>query len=149
MKRTKGTLYEIQNFEKALIYFLRLKCSLKFKGYTVIKRYKEDNRMAQLVVSGNFFESAGQVSLNSKLDIKEQTREVLDKIDQLLALINTDKSSLTRVQIWLNDLKDFDAMNEVYDEWLKDAPKPVRACVGSTLVRGCKLEIQVFGYLKN
>lgn len=115
----------------------------------MIKRYEEDNRMAQLVVSGNFFESAGQVSLNHNLSTAEQTKEILGKIDKLLASINADKSAITRVQIWLNDVNDFDAMNAVYDEWLKDSPKPVRACVGSTLIMGCKLEIQVFGYLKN
>ena len=115
----------------------------------MIKRYQEDNRMAQLVVSGNFFESAGQVSLNHQLNIKEQTKEILANIDKLLSTANASKKDITRVQIWLNDINDFDEMNAVYDEWLKDSPKPVRACVGSTLAKGCKLEIQVFGYLSN
>ena len=38
-------------------------------------------------------------------------------------------------------------MNEVYELWLKDSFKPVRACVGATLVKGYLVEIQAFGLL--
>ena len=103
--------------------------------------------MSQIVVSGDFFETAGQVSLAD--GIKAQTKEALAQIDELLRLINADKSQLTRIQIWLSDMKaDFAAMNEIYDEWIKDVPKPVRVCVGAGFLDGYKIEIQAFGYLK-
>lgn len=115
----------------------------------MIKRYDENNRLSQLVVSGGRFESAGQVSQNHHLSTAEQTKEILAKIDYLLESINANKSNITRVQIWLNDMNDFDAMNAVYEKWLEKSPKPARACVGSTLANGYKIEIQVFGYIKS
>ncbi|MNG33341.1 putative aminoacrylate peracid reductase RutC [compost metagenome] len=38
-----------------------------------------------------------------------------------------------RVQIWLADMRDFAAMNEVYDAWVGGELQPARACVGSQL----------------
>lgn len=45
-------------------------------------------------------------------------------------------------------MKDFDAMNEIYDAWIKNYPKPVRVCVGSALAEGYLVEIQAFGKLR-
>lgn len=115
----------------------------------MIKRYDENKRLSQLVTSRGRFESAGQVSENHHLSTAEQTKEVLAKVDSLLGLINATKSNITRVQIWLNDMNDFDEMNAVYEQWLEKSPKPARACVGSTLANGYKIEIQVFGCMKN
>ncbi|EOZ7212796.1 Rid family hydrolase, partial [Campylobacter jejuni] len=50
--------------------------------------------------------------------------------------------------IWLANMQDFDAMNETYDAWIKNYPKPVRACVGSALAEGYLVEIQAFGKLR-
>ncbi|WP_273402838.1 RidA family protein [Campylobacter avium] len=111
-----------------------------------MKRFLEDKRMSQLILHNNgFFETAGQVSL--KEGIKAQTQESLEKIDELLKLLGATKDNLSRIQIWLNDINDFEAMNEVYELWLKDSFKPVRACVGATLVKGYLVEIQAFGLL--
>ena len=111
-----------------------------------MRRLLEDKRMSQIVSYNGFFETAGQVS--KKDTIRAQTKEALDKIDDLLQRVGADKTHITRIQIWLNDMNDFESMNEVYEEWLKDYPKPVRACVGATLVSGYKIEIQAFGYTR-
>ena len=114
----------------------------------MIQRFEEDHRMAQIVVAGGFFETAGQVSLAD--GIQNQTRQALLQIDTLLAKINADKSNITRMQIWLADMKgDFALMNEIYDAWIKDSPKPARVCVGADFLDGYKIEIQAFGYLGN
>ena len=115
----------------------------------MIQRYEQNHRLSQLVVYGKFFESSGQVSENHHLSTAEQTKEILDKIDSMLSTINASISHITRVQIWLNDMNDFDEMNEVYERWLENSPKPARACVGSKLAKGYKIEIQIFGYLSH
>lgn len=113
-----------------------------------MKRFLEDERMSQVVLHDNgFFETAGQVCEDTKQDIKTQTKQSLDNIDEVLKSIGATKANISRIQIWLNDMSDFEAMNEVYDEWVKDIPKPVRACVGATLVEGYLVEIQAFGAL--
>ena len=89
------------------------------------------------------------MSENHHLSTAEQTKEILNKIDSMLSTINASISHITRVQIWLNDMNDFDEMNEVYERWLENSQKPARACVGSKLAKGYKIEIQIFGYLSH
>ena len=62
-------------------------------------------------------------------DIKGQTQEVLDVIDDLLEAHGTDKTRLLQAQIWLKDIRDREAMNEVWSAWLPKGGAPARACV--------------------
>ena len=77
-------------------------------------------------------------------DVKTQTRQVLERIDQLLATAGTDKSKLLTAQVWLSDMALFAAHNNVWNEWVDRANPPVRACVGAPLWRpGMLVEIMV------
>ena len=58
---------------------------------------------------------------------------ILEQIDALLAEAGTDKSQLLSASIWLADMKDFAAMNEVWDAWVVPGETPARACVESRL----------------
>lgn len=68
-------------------------------------------------------------------DVTAQTRQVLEKIDQLLASAGTDKSNLLTAQIWLTDMGQFSAMNSVWNGWVDPKNPPVRACVRADLYR--------------
>ena len=57
---------------------------------------------------------------NSK-DIKGQTADVLEQIDQMLETHGTDKTQLLQALIWVKHIKDRAAMNEVWTPWL---PRP-------------------------
>ena len=77
-------------------------------------------------------------------DIKVQTRQVLERIDQLLQMAGTDKSKLLVAQVWLADMNDFDLHNTVWNEWVDRKNPPVRACVGAPLWHaGVRVEIMV------
>ena len=76
-------------------------------------------------------------------DIKTQTRQVLDRIDQLLKIAGTDKSKLLTAQVWLSDMRFFEDHNAVWNEWVDRTNPPVRACVRADLVRTCLVEIMV------
>jgi enamine deaminase RidA (YjgF/YER057c/UK114 family) len=114
----------------------------------MITRRQSNGRLSHSVefpLSGNFVLISGQVAVNRELDIRGQTRDVLGTVDRLLAEAGTDKTRLVSAWIWLPDIEDFDAMNEVWDAWVsKDAP-PARACVESRLADPrLKVEIQVW-----
>jgi enamine deaminase RidA (YjgF/YER057c/UK114 family) len=68
-------------------------------------------------------------------DVTTQTRQVLEKIDQLLASAGTDKSKLLTAQIWLADMGHFASMNAVWNAWVDPLNPPVRACVRAELYR--------------
>jgi enamine deaminase RidA (YjgF/YER057c/UK114 family) len=77
-------------------------------------------------------------------DIKAQTRQVLERIDKHLAMAGTDKSKLLTAQVWLSDMRLFEAHNAVWNEWVDRDHPPVRACVRADLVRpGLLVEIMV------
>jgi enamine deaminase RidA (YjgF/YER057c/UK114 family) len=68
-------------------------------------------------------------------DVKVQTKQVLERIDQLLQKAGTDKSKLLVAQVWLKDMQDFEDHNSVWNEWVDRQNPPVRFCVGATLWR--------------
>jgi enamine deaminase RidA (YjgF/YER057c/UK114 family) len=65
--------------------------------------------------------------------VVEQTRDILQRIDQYLEEAGTDKSKALAATIWLSDMDTFSEMNEVWDAWIDTANPPARACVEARL----------------
>jgi enamine deaminase RidA (YjgF/YER057c/UK114 family) len=88
---------------------------------------------------------AGQVPEETLTQgIEEQTREVLDQIDRLLAQVHSDKSRILMCQIFIADLSDFAGMNRVWDQWVSPGNAPPRATVEAKLANPAyRLEIVV------
>lgn len=91
-----------------------------------IERLQPGPRMSQAVKHGGLVYLAGQVGAPGE-DVASQTSAVLDNIDALLAEAGTDKSRILTATIWLADMADFAAMNEVWDRWVDSAHAPARA----------------------
>jgi enamine deaminase RidA (YjgF/YER057c/UK114 family) len=82
--------------------------------------------------------------LNPDGDIRSQTRQVLQRIDQLLTDAGTSKSKLLTAQVWLADMGMFAEHNEVWNEWVDPREPPVRACIQAQLaLPGLLVEIMV------
>jgi enamine deaminase RidA (YjgF/YER057c/UK114 family) len=64
-------------------------------------------------------------------DVKDQTKQVLERVDRLLARAGTDKSKLLSAQVWLTDMANFEAHNTAWNEWADAKNPPVRACLHS------------------
>jgi enamine deaminase RidA (YjgF/YER057c/UK114 family) len=114
-----------------------------------IERLAIGPRASGIVVSGDRIETSGIVAAPGVArDVQEQTRSVLAQLESLLQQAGAGKANVTRIQIWLADMKDFDSMNRVYDEWVGNADQPARACVGGQLAHADYLiEIQATGTL--
>ena len=100
-----------------------------------IERIKVGPRMSQAVVHNDTVYLAGQVAEDPSADVAGQTRQILSKIDDLLAAAGTDKSKLLFANVWLSDISTFDQMNAVWDEWVTPGQPPARACVEGKLAR--------------
>jgi len=98
-----------------------------------IIRTEPTNILSKAVEFHGFVFLQGCTATDLSLDIAGQTREVLDTIDALLETHGTDKTRLLQAQIWLKDIRDREAMNELWSAWLPKDGAPARACVQAIL----------------
>ena len=99
--------------------------------------------MSQAVVHGGVAYLAGVVADDATASVEEQTRQVLAKIDRLLAAVGSDKSRLLKANIWLADMQRFEEMNGVWDAWVVPGHTPARATVEARLAGTYQVEIMV------
>ncbi|CAM4283193.1 endoribonuclease L-PSP [Pluralibacter gergoviae] len=101
-----------------------------------IKRNNPQPRLSASVEYGNLLFLSGQTPVSGADDIELQTREVLEKIDALLAAAGSDNRHILSAQIWLKDLqRDFARFNDVWVEWLAEGTSPARATVQAAMAR--------------
>ena len=109
-----------------------------------IVRTAADAVLARAVEYHGFVFTQGVVAADTTRDVRGQTRSVLDQIDALLEQHGTDKTRLLQAQIWLKDIADRAALNEVWSAWLPEGGAPARACVQAVLADpGYLVEIMV------
>lgn len=104
---------------------------------------------AQAVKANGFVFTSGQIPLDpvtgemSKGDIKEQTRRVLDNLKAVLSAAGSSFDRAVKATVYLQDMGDFVAMNEVYAEYFSST-KPARSTVqAARLPKDAKVEIDL------
>lgn len=113
----------------------------------LVQKNGSNTRLSQVVVHNRTVYLSGQTS-KSTGGVQEQALDIFEKIDQLLIGAGSGRTKLLWAQIWLTDMSDFDAMNQVWEQWLEGTQPPVRACVHSVLAKPhYKIEIQVIAAL--
>ena len=76
-------------------------------------------------------------------DIREQTKQAMENIGALLEAAHLTYRDIARTTIFLVDINDFAAVNEVYSRYV-EKPYPVRSCFQvAALPLGAKIEIEV------
>lgn len=107
-----------------------------------IQRQNVGKRLSEIVVHNGMVYLAGEVPDDGGKDITGQTEEVLAKIEKLLKQAGSDKSKLLTAQIFLPDMKDFAAMNAVWEKWVVPGQTPARATIEARLANPAfKVEI--------
>ena len=91
-----------------------------------IRRIDAGPRMSNIVIHNDTIYLAGQVGTPGE-SVAAQTKEVLAKIDGLLAKAGSDKSKILQAIIWLDDMANFAEMNSVWDAWVDKPNAPARA----------------------
>ena len=104
------------------------------------------------IVNGLVF-TAGQIAFNPATmeivggGIKEQTERVLANLQAVLAAAGSDLQKVVKTTVFLVDMQDFPAMNEVYAQAFGEH-KPARSTVAvAGLPRGVRVEIDVVATL--
>lgn len=114
-----------------------------------IKRYEGTGRMSRVVEHNGTIYLCGQTCGDEDKDIKEQTKVVLQKIEDLLYKYGSDKNHMLSATIYLKDMSLFQDMNAVWDAWVEDGFEPARACVEAKMARDTILvEVSVIAAVK-
>ena len=108
---------------------------------------------SQAIVANGFVFASGQVPIDpatgefAEGGIAEQTRQSLTNVTHVLAAAGTDLSHVVKTTVYLSDMANFAAMNEVYATFFKE-PYPARSAVAvKTLPKGALVEIEVLAAL--
>jgi enamine deaminase RidA (YjgF/YER057c/UK114 family) len=92
-------------------------------------------RMSRCVVNGDMVYLCGITASDNSLDIKGQTKQILERIDHYLKEAGTSKSKLLIANLWIKDMAMFADMNSVWNEWVDPQNPPARACVRADMAR--------------
>ena len=92
-----------------------------------IQRIESNPRLSRSVVHNGVAWLSGIVAADCSQDIRGQTSQVLQRVDELLKVSGSDKSRLLSVQIWMKDMSaDFTGMNETWSDWVDAGQTPAR-----------------------
>ena len=80
-------------------------------------------------------------------DIKKQTRFILDNLKQTFAAAGGSLDEVLKAQVFMTDLKDFNAFDEVWKEYFKVPPARTTIGTSGLLVAGTLVEIDLVGHL--
>jgi enamine deaminase RidA (YjgF/YER057c/UK114 family) len=109
-----------------------------------IVRHGVAARYSEAAVFNGVVYLAGMVPERGDTDIRGQTDDVLAQVAQRLSEAGSDKSRILRAEIYLTDIRDIAAMNEVWDAWVLPGSAPPRATVQAALADpGWRIEIVV------
>jgi 2-iminobutanoate/2-iminopropanoate deaminase len=104
---------------------------------------------SQAVIAQGFLFTAGQVALDPARGelvsggIAEQTTRAMENLRAILREAGTDFSQVVKTTVFLVDMADFAAMNEVYARAFGDH-RPARSTVAvSALPKGARVEIEI------
>jgi reactive intermediate/imine deaminase len=104
---------------------------------------------ARAVEAAGWLYVSGQVPmLNGELvagNVTVQTRQAIKNLVAILNEAGYGTEHVVRCGVWLDDPRDFSAFNAVFREFFGEH-LPARACVVSSMVVDCKVEIECVAY---
>jgi 2-iminobutanoate/2-iminopropanoate deaminase len=110
---------------------------------------------SQAIKAGGFVFASGQIPIDPKTGefvaggIAEQTERVLKNLAAVLEAAGSSLDRVVKTTVFLADMKEFGAMNEVYGKFFTGAP-PARATVAAAgLPRDARVEIEAIAVVSD
>ena len=108
---------------------------------------------SQAIKANGFLFVSGQVAIDPKTnefiggDIKQQTERVLENVKGVLEASGSNLHHVVKTTVFLKDMNDFAAMNEIYGRYFTSAP-PARSTVAAAgLPKNALLEVEVIALI--
>lgn len=128
-------------------------------GYAVLPAQSQDDRGRKAIAPGQNYSEAIEagdfVFLSGKIaavrgriipgGIQAETKMVMDNLQKALAKSGLTMDDVVKATVFLNDLDDFSAMNEVYRSYYTGDP-PARSTIQSGVVLNAGIEIDLIAY---
>ncbi|NER37306.1 MAG: RidA family protein [Oscillatoria sp. SIO1A7] len=102
-----------------------------------------------VVASGQMLFVGGQIALNPdgnivcESDVAGQTKQAMENIKAILAAAGVGFADVVKTTVFLANMNDFAAMNEVYGQYFEQGNEPARAAVEvSRLPKDLLVEIE-------
>lgn len=108
---------------------------------------------SQAVAIGGFLFTSGQIALDPATgvlvdgNIKAQTERVLKNLSVVLEEAGASEKDVVKTTVFLSDMNDFAAMNEVYGTFFKENPPARSAVEVAKLPKNAKVEIEAVAKL--
>jgi 2-iminobutanoate/2-iminopropanoate deaminase len=103
---------------------------------------------SQATTNGDLLFTAGQLPLTPAGELLDeesvavQTRQCLDNVAAILAAEGLDRSAVLKTTVFLDDIEDFEEMNDAYSDFFADS-QPARSAVEvGSVPKGAALEIE-------
>lgn len=109
---------------------------------------------SQAVEIDNLVYTSGQLGIcpesgNLADGVKAQTKQALENVKAILAEAGLGMNSIIKTLVFIQDMNDFGAVNEVYAEYINGDVLPARSCVEvAKLPKGGLVEIEVIALKK-
>ena len=104
----------------------------------------------QAILVDNTLYASGQIALDPKTmelvnrDIETETTQVMKNLSEVLKAAEMDFANVVKTTIFLHDMKDFAAVNEVYGSYFDHSVAPARETVQvAALPKNVRVEISV------
>jgi 2-iminobutanoate/2-iminopropanoate deaminase len=107
---------------------------------------------SQVIKAGGFLFLAGQIPLTSENvmnegDVDAQAHQVMKNLQAVLEKAGATLNHVVKTTIFLADLNDFEAVNQVYAQYFQE-PYPARSTIqAARLPKGARLEIDAIAIL--
>ncbi len=103
---------------------------------------------SQAIATDELVFTAGQIPLTpagdvlDDADVAEQTRQALENVRAVLEEAGVELTDVVKVTVFLDDIDDFEAMNEVYGSFFGTEPPARSAVEVGSLPKGVAIEIE-------
>ncbi|MFN2532083.1 MAG: RidA family protein [Pyrinomonadaceae bacterium] len=108
---------------------------------------------SQAIRVGDFVYASGQIPIDPRTGefvaggVAEQTEQVMHNLDAVLNAAGASLANVVKTTVFLADMREFSAMNEVYGKFFVNDP-PARATVAvAALPRGAGVEIDAIAWI--
>jgi 2-iminobutanoate/2-iminopropanoate deaminase len=108
---------------------------------------------SQAVIHNDIVYCSGQIGLNPETmefvgdDVNSQAEQVMKNLKAVLEEAGSSFSQVIKCSIFLDDMGNFETVNEIYGSYFDDNPPARETVAVKTLPKNCKVEIGCIAYV--